>query len=63
MRPDANTAWFTFTVRADPPEGFGVYAFSGRESVCKPYEFSIELVSRSANVDVSAFWVLLPFFP
>jgi type VI secretion system secreted protein VgrG len=52
MRPDANTAWFTFTVGADPHGGFGVYAFSGREAVCKPYEFSIELVSRSANVDV-----------
>ena len=31
-----------------------MYAFSGFEEVCKPYEFGIELVSRSANVDLTA---------
>ncbi|MDR2572983.1 MAG: type VI secretion system tip protein VgrG, partial [Desulfovibrio sp.] len=54
MRPDANTAWFTFSSKSDPPGGFGVYAFSGKEAVCEPYEFEIELVSRSANVDIEA---------
>jgi type VI secretion system secreted protein VgrG len=52
MRPDANRSWFTFSVKAAPFGGFGVYAFSGREEICKPYKFSIELVSPSANVDV-----------
>ena len=51
---DANTAWFTFAADAAPTGGFGVYAFTGMEQVCKPFEFSIELVSRSSNVDVTA---------
>ena len=44
----ANASWFNFTARGDD---FGVYAFSGFEEACKPYEFGIELVSRPANVD------------
>ena len=47
----ANASWFNFTAQSGD---FGVYAFSGFEEVCKPYEFSIELVSRSANVDLTA---------
>ncbi|MDR2819601.1 MAG: type VI secretion system tip protein VgrG, partial [Desulfovibrio sp.] len=54
MRPDADTSWFTFTAQSGPPGGFAVYEFSGMEGVCKPYEFQIELVSRSANVDITA---------
>ena len=49
--PAANASWFNFTAQSGD---FGVYAFSGFEEVCKPYEFSIELVSRSANVDLTA---------
>ena len=45
--PAANASWFNFTAQSGD---FGVYAFSGFEEVCKPYEFGIELVSRSANV-------------
>ena len=47
----ANASWFNFTAQSGD---FGVYAFSGFEEVCKPYEFSIELASRSANVDLTA---------
>ncbi len=43
----ANASWFNFTAQSGD---FGVYAFSGFEEVCKPYEFGIELVSRPANV-------------
>ncbi len=50
MRLDANTTWFTFTSEGGD---FSVYAFSGEEEVCKPYEFQIELVSRSASEDVA----------
>ena len=49
--PAANASWFNFTAQSGD---FGVYAFSGFEEVCKPYEFGIELVSRSANVDLTA---------
>jgi type VI secretion system secreted protein VgrG len=50
MRPDANTSWFTFTSQSG---NFSVYSFSGREEVSKPYEFTIELVSRSASEDLT----------
>ena len=43
----ANASWFNFTARSDD---FGAYAFSGFEEACKPYEFGIDLASRSANV-------------
>ena len=49
--PAANASWFNFTAQSGD---FGVYAFSGFEEACKPYEFGIELVSRSANVDLTA---------
>ncbi len=50
LLPDANTTWFGFTSQGGD---FSVYAFSGEEEVCKPYEFRIELVSRSPNADVT----------
>ncbi len=50
MRLDANTTWFNFTAQSGD---FGVYAFSGLEEASHTYEFVIELVSRSANVDVA----------
>lgn len=50
MRPDADTTWFNFTAQSGE---FGVYAFSGMEEVSAPYQFTIELVSRSANVDLT----------
>ncbi len=46
----ANASWFDFQVQSGD---FAVYAFSGREEVCKPYEFVIELVSRSADADIA----------
>ena len=49
--PAANASWFNFTAQSGD---FGVYAFSGFEEACKPYEFGIELVSLSANVDLTA---------
>ena len=47
--PPANSAWFTFRTQQGD---FAVYAFSGEETVSRPYEFFIELVSRSSNVDI-----------
>ena len=46
----ANAAWFTFEAKSG---NFGVYEFSGQEEVNEPYEFSIELVSRSACEDIT----------
>ena len=36
--PAANASWFNFTAQSGD---FGVYAFSGFEEACKPYEFSM----------------------
>lgn len=47
----ANAAWFLFTVSGGPD--FAVYAFSGRERVSEPYEFSVELVSPRHDVDLT----------
>lgn len=49
MRLAADTAWFSIVTSS---ESFGVYAFSGYEEVHKPYEFSVELVSKSTNIDI-----------
>ena len=51
--PDANTAWFTLKLngRAD----FAVYSFFGSEAVCRPYEFTIELVHPSPREDIASF--------
>ncbi len=47
---EANQQWFRFTSIA---EGFSVYAFTGKEAVSTPYEFSIELIHESANIDLT----------
>ena len=49
MRPDADTSWFNFACQGGD---FGVYSFTGQEEVCKPYEFTIELVSKSDSEDI-----------
>ncbi len=41
----------SFAFRVGSAEGFRVYAFTGTEEVHKPYEFEIELVHESPNVD------------
>ena len=58
--PAANASWFNFTAQSGD---FGVYAFSGFEEVCKPYEYSIELVSASAKMDLTACWAPRPVCP
>ena len=50
-RPNANTAWFTITMQQG---NFSVYSFFGREEANKPYEFDVEVVSRSAREDIAA---------
>jgi len=49
--PSADSSWFTFETHAQ--SGFRVYAFTGSEEVHSPYEFVIELVHESANLDFS----------
>jgi Rhs element Vgr protein len=49
--PDANREWFTFACQK---ESFSVYSFTGTEEICRPYEFSIELVSLSASEDLTS---------
>lgn len=51
MQFSANSSWFNFTSASG---SFAVYAFSGHEEVCKPYEFNIELVSSSCNLDITS---------
>lgn len=46
----ANTAWYTFT---SFQSHFSVLSFSGMEKICRPFEFSIELVSHSANENIT----------
>ncbi len=48
---DANTTWFNFSCQSGD---FAVYAFSGVEEVNRPFEFDIELVSRSSNANMTA---------
>lgn len=52
MRLDANATWFNFNCQGTE---FAVYSFTGKEELCNPYEFRIELVSRSSNVDIASF--------
>ncbi len=53
----ANRTWFDFSVSSELPDfsGLSVYSFSGTETVSLPYEFSIELVSRDSNLDLTEF--------
>ena len=51
MHIDANTSWFTFMSQAGD---FAVRSFTGMEEVNKPYEFTIEFISRSANEDTAS---------
>lgn len=48
MKPGANQSWFDFSASRG---SFAVYSFTGLEEVSKTFEFSIELVSSSANED------------
>lgn len=47
----ANETWFYFSAAG---VNFSVYAFKGIEEVNAPYEFSVELVSRSSSEDLTA---------
>jgi type VI secretion system secreted protein VgrG len=47
----ANETWFTFSSVAG---NFSVYAFTGREEVNEPYEYAVDLVSRSDSEDMTA---------
>ena len=47
----ANETWFTFSSASG---NFSVYAFKGHEKVSEPYEFVVELVSRSASEDLTS---------
>lgn len=42
MRLAANSSWFTVNLNGN--DAFAVYAFSGRETISEPYEFTLELV-------------------
>lgn len=47
-------AWFTLSIKSSAaPADISVYAFSGREHVHEPYEFAVEFVSRSRNMDLT----------
>lgn len=52
---DANTTWFNFefidNIGSFSP--LSVYAFSGTEEINRPFEFRIELVSKSSNLNLT----------
>lgn len=48
-RLPANTTWFPFS---SSEKGFSIYSFHGMEEVNKPYEFDVELVHSSPQVDL-----------
>jgi type VI secretion system secreted protein VgrG len=47
----ANSIWFSFKGQGG---NFSVYAFRGTEAVNTPFVFSIDLVSRSSNEDITS---------
>jgi type VI secretion system secreted protein VgrG len=51
----ANRPWFAFRIDSDEPgfDSLGVYGFSGVERVNKPYEFTVEVVSTSSNLNLT----------
>jgi len=51
--PEANTAWFTLHLNGRTD--FEVYAFTGRETICRPYEFTLELVHSSSREELAPF--------
>ena len=51
LQLSANQARYLFTSNN---RNYSVYAFRGYEEVHKPYEFEIELVSRSSDEDIAA---------
>lgn len=53
MRIAANASWFTLSLNGN--EEFAVYAFSGREAISEPYEFTLELVHPDARLDLTGF--------
>ncbi|MDR2302495.1 MAG: type VI secretion system tip protein VgrG, partial [Deltaproteobacteria bacterium] len=46
----ANRGWFEIEIEGGPE--FGVYGFKGHERLNEPFEFSVELVSKDANIDL-----------
>ncbi|UQZ91366.1 type VI secretion system tip protein VgrG (plasmid) [Deltaproteobacteria bacterium Smac51] len=46
----ANQGWFNISIEGGP--AFEVYSFEGREKLNEPFEFTVELVSREADVDL-----------
>ena len=52
LQPDANRAWFTFSVEGEVNE-LAVFSFTGEEERNRPYCFSIEVASLSANLNIN----------
>lgn len=51
MKPLANESWFTITLNGNSE--FLVYAFSGFESVSKPYEMTVEVAHWSSKENLT----------
>jgi len=51
---DLNQAEFIFECQSLKDAGLRVFRFSGHEALSQPFEFTIELVADSANLDLSA---------
>ncbi len=52
MKQRANTSWFNLNLNGRTD--FAVYSFTGRETVCKPYEFAVEVVHPSSREDITS---------
>lgn len=48
----ANSTWFEFSASGEP--GFSVYSFDGEEEINAPFEFTVELVHLSSQVNITA---------
>lgn len=53
-RQPANMSWFNFNISSNSQalSDLGVYAFSGKEAINTPYEFAVEVVSKSKNLPI-----------